>query len=252
MNIALIGYGKMGKEIERIALKRKHNIVCIIDKDNIDDMNSPEFRKADVAIEFSTPDSALSNVKKAFANCVKVVSGTTGWYEQNEEEMRELCGRGNTLLWASNFSLGVAIFSAVNKYLARIMNDYTAYDVVMNETHHIHKLDAPSGTAITLANTIIDNVERKDSWAKGSLITPEGVSPSEDIEDNKIKINSIREGEVFGIHDIEYSSEADEIKISHLAKNRSGFALGAVMAAEYAHKHHGLLTIKDLYKFLND
>ena len=150
MKIALIGYGKMGKEIERIALGRGHEIVSVIDKDNQADFDSEAFRSADVAIEFTAPSAAYGNCLKAFAAGVKVVSGSTGWMNEHGDEMKKRCREeGKTLFWASNFSIGVAIFSAVNKYLARIMDNFPGYDVSMSETHHVHKLDAPSGTAIT-------------------------------------------------------------------------------------------------------
>ena len=175
MKIALIGYGKMGKEIERIALSRGHEIVCIIDIDNQQDFKSEAFRSADVAIEFTNPKAAYGNYMKAFAAGVKLVSGSTGWLEEHGEEVRRLCTEGGkTLFWSSNFSLGVAIFSAVNKYLAKIMNQFPGYDVSMTETHHIHKLDAPSGTAITLAEGILENLDRKTRWVKGTLQAPDG------------------------------------------------------------------------------
>lgn len=227
MKIALIGYGKMGHEIERIALSRGHEIVSIIDMDNRDDFNSEAFRSADVAIEFSAPTAAYDNVKAAFASGVKVVSGTTGWFKDHEEEMKALCSEDKTLFWSSNYSLGVAIFSAVNRYLAGIMNGFDAYDVSMREVHHIHKLDAPSGTAITLAEAIESRIDRVD----------------------KVPITSVREGEVPGIHSVIYDSEADCITITHDAHNRSGFALGAVLAAEFTATRQGLLGMNDLFKF---
>lgn len=239
MKIALIGYGKMGKEIEQIATTRGHEIVSIIDLNNQEDFNSEAFRSADVAIEFTSPASAYNNYMKAFAAGVKVVSGSTGWMSEHGDEIRELCTKGGkTLFWASNFSLGVAIFSAVNKYLAHIMNQFPAYDVSMTETHHVHKLDAPSGTAITLAEGILDNIDRKDRWVKEEAHTAD-----------ELPIHSIREGEVFGIHSIRYDSVADSITITHDAKNRKGFALGAVLAAEYTHDHEGMLGMNDLFKF---
>ena len=162
MKIALIGYGKMGKTIEKIALERGHEIVSIIDVDNHDDIKGEAFASADVAIEFTAPHVAYDNCVQAMNAGVKVVSGSTGWYHQHEAEMREKCEKeGKTLFWSSNFSLGVAIFSAVNKYLAKIMDRFPVYDVKMEETHHIHKLDAPSGTAITLAEGILENLNRK-------------------------------------------------------------------------------------------
>ena len=167
MKIALIGYGKMGHMIEQIALERGHEIVCKIDKDNQKDFDSPAFATADVAIEFTTPTAAYDNYLKAFAHNVKVVSGSTGWQHEHKADIERLCTEGGqTLFWASNFSIGVAIFSAVNRYLAKIMNNYPQYDVTMQETHHIHKLDAPSGTAITLAEDILTNIARKTKWEK--------------------------------------------------------------------------------------
>ena len=243
MKIALIGYGKMGKEIEKIALSRGHEIVSIIDINNREDFASEAFRSADVAIEFTAPSVAYSNCLEAFKNGVKVVSGSTGWMGEHGEEMRRLCQEeGKTLFWSSNFSLGVAIFSAVNKYLAKIMNNFPAYEVSMTETHHIHKLDAPSGTAITLAEGILENMNRKSKWVKGTMVAPDGtVSGTSECAENEFPVNSIREGEVFGIHTIRYDSEADSISITHDAKNRKGFALGAVLAAEYTSRHEGLL-----------
>ena len=252
MKIALIGYGKMGKEIEKIALERGHEIVSIIDIDNREDFSSEAFRSADVAIEFTAPSVAYSNCKAAFENGVKVVSGSTGWMGEHADEMRELCEKnGNTLFWSSNFSLGVAIFSAVNKYLAKIMNRFANYDISMEETHHIHKLDAPSGTAITLAEGILENIDRKDKWVMGTLTAANGsvVSGSTECEANEIPVNAIRQGEIAGIHTIKYDSDADSIVITHDAKNRKGFALGAVLAAEYTAEHSGFLGMGDLFKF---
>ena len=160
MKIALIGYGKMGHMIEEIALQRGHEIVCKIDVNNPQDIDSPEFCSADVAIEFTNPTAAYGNYLKAFSHNVKVVSGSTGWMKDHKEDVEKLCADGKqTLFWASNFSIGVAIFSAVNRYLAKIMNGFPQYSVCMQETHHVHKLDAPSGTAITLAEEIIDNID---------------------------------------------------------------------------------------------
>lgn len=240
MKIALIGYGKMGKEIEKVALSRGHEIVCIIDVNNQGDFASEAFRSADVAIEFTNPMVAYGNYIKAFEAGVKLVSGSTGWMAEHGEEIKELCTKGGkTLFWSSNFSLGVAIFSAVNKYLAKIMNRFPAYDVTMSETHHVHKLDAPSGTAITLAEGILESMDRKTKWVK-----------EEAQAGDELPIHSIREGEVFGIHSIRYDSDADSITITHDAKNRGGFALGAVLAAEYTATHEGYLGMGDLFPFL--
>jgi len=251
MKIALIGYGKMGKMIEQIALSRGHEIVCIIDVDNIGDFDSPEFASADVAIEFTAPQAAYGNYLKAFAKGVKVVSGSTGWMKEHGDDVRRMCSEeGRTLFWASNFSIGVAIFSAVNKYLAKIMNGFPQYDPEMEETHHIHKLDHPSGTAITLAEEIVERIDRKDGWTVGTVTNPDGsVDGTKDAPADKLRIDSIRRDEVPGIHSIKYDSEADSITITHDAHSRKGFALGAVLAAEYTKDHNGLLTISDMFKF---
>jgi len=238
MNIALIGYGKMGHEIEKIAISRGHTIVSIIDVENATDFNSPAFKNADVAIEFSTPESAIDNYRKCFAAGVPVVAGTTGWLDYLEE-VKKACQEGNnTFFYASNYSLGVNIFFALNKYLAKIMNAYPDYDIMMEETHHIHKLDAPSGTAITLAEGIIENVERKDRWTL-------------DIQNSEtdLPIYSIREGEVPGIHEIIYESDVDTISIKHDSKNRKGLALGAIIAAEFTKGKKGFLGMNDMLKF---
>lgn len=251
MKIALIGYGKMGHMIEQIALEHGHEIVCKIDKDNQKDFDSPAFATADVAIEFTTPTAAYDNYLKAFAHNVKVVSGSTGWQHEHKADIERLCTEGGqTLFWASNFSIGVAIFSAVNRYLAKIMNNYPQYDVTMQETHHIHKLDAPSGTAITLAEDILTNITRKTKWEKGKQVTADGkVIPAKEMAADVLPIDSIREGEVPGIHSICYDSDADKITITHDAHNRKGFALGAVLAAEYTKDHKGLLSTNDLFQF---
>lgn len=251
MKIALIGYGKMGKEIERIALSRGHEIVSIIDVDNQEDFQSEAFKSAEVAIEFTAPTVAYQNYMKAFEAGVKVVSGSTGWMAEHGSEIKRMCEKeGKTLFWSSNFSLGVAIFSAVNNYLAKIMNRFPAYDVEMTETHHIHKLDAPSGTAITLAEGILANIDRKTKWVKGRFLAPDGtLSGNESCVADELCIHSVREGEVPGVHTIRYESEADSIMIIHDAKNRKGFALGAVLAAEYTEQHTGFLGMNDLFHF---
>ncbi len=251
MKIALIGYGKMGKMIEQIAIERGHDIVSIIDIDNQGDFDSEAFASADVAIEFTNPTAAYGNYLKAFAKNVKVVSGSTGWMKEHGDEVRRLCNEGGqTLFWASNFSIGVAIFSAVNRYLAKIMNQFPQYDVRMEEVHHIHKLDHPSGTGITLAEEIVSELDRKREWCVGSLTQPDGTVVTENQPaDNQLAIDSVRRGEVPGIHSITYNSEADQITITHDAHSRQGFALGAVLAAEYTAAHQGLLTISDMFNF---
>lgn len=252
MKIALIGYGKMGRMIEQIAKDRGHEIVCIIDVDNQQDFDSEAFKSADVAIEFTNPTAAYGNYLKAFRHNVKVVSGSTGWMKEHGDDVRRMCSAegGQTLFWASNFSVGVAIFSAVNRYLAKIMNGFPQYDVRMEETHHIHKLDAPSGTAITLAEEIISDVDRKKEWVKGVQRLADGsVEGSNDVAADQLAIESIRRDEVPGIHSVVYDSDADCITITHDAHSRKGFAMGAVLAAEYTKDHSGLLTISDMFKF---
>lgn len=241
----------MGRMIEQIALERGHEIVSIIDVDNIEDFDSPAFASADVAIEFTNPTAAFANYQRAFAHNVKVVSGSTGWMQEHKAEVERMCTEGGqTLFWASNFSIGVAIFSAVNRYLAKIMNGFPQYSVEMEEVHHVHKLDAPSGTAITLAEEIIKDLNRKDKWVKGFQHAADGTeSGSNEVAANELPIASIRRDEVPGIHSISYDSEADKITITHDAHSRKGFALGAVLAAEYTKDHTGLLTTSDLFKF---
>ena len=238
MKIALVGYGKMGKTIKQIALSRGHEIVSIIDINNPDDFESAAFKSADVAIEFTTPATAFDNYMKCFAANVPVVSGTTGWTARMGE-IKEMCEKeGKTFFYASNFSIGVNIFFALNKYLAKVMNNFPSYDVRMTEVHHIHKLDAPSGTAITLAEGILENIDRKDRW---TLETAEKATD--------LPIHAIREGEVPGIHEIIYESDVDTISIKHDAKSRAGFALGAVVAAEFTAGKKGFLGMSDLFHF---
>lgn len=238
MNIAIIGYGKMGREIEKICRERGHNIVCTIDVNEEAKFESDEFKSADVAIEFSSPESALNNYKRAFAANVPVVSGTTGWLD-DIKVVRKACEEdGQTFFYASNFSLGVNILFAVNKYLANIMSDFPQYEVHVDETHHIHKLDAPSGTALTIAEGILQAIERKNQWKLDEQ------SSTEDL-----RINAFRKGEVPGIHTIKYESEVDSITLSHSAKSRKGFALGAVVAAEFTAHKKGFLGMEDLLPF---
>ena len=252
MKIALIGYGKMGRMIEQIALERGHEITCIIDIDNQQDFDTPAFRSADVAIEFTAPHVAYQNYLKAWAQGVKVVSGSTGWLSEHGDDVRRACTEeGKTLFWASNFSIGVAVFTAVNKYLARIMNQFPQYDVRMEEVHHVHKLDHPSGTAISLAEQITAALDRKDSWTLGTLTQPDGTQTVEhEPAPREMAIDSVRRGEVPGIHTVRYDSDADSITLTHDAHSRRGFALGAVLAAEFTATHTGLLTTEDLMQTL--
>lgn len=238
MKLALIGYGKMGHEIEQIAISRGHEIVSIIDVSNLNDFESEAFKSADVAIEFTRPDAALENYRRAFKAGVPVVAGTTGWLDHIDEIKSACENDGKTFFYASNFSLGVNIFFALNKYLAKIMDGFKDYDVSMKEIHHIHKLDEPSGTAITLAEGVLENITRKDNWTL-----------SKEHADNELYIEAIREGEVPGYHSIIYDSLVDTITITHDAKSRKGFALGAVVAAEFTCGKKGFLTMSDMLKF---
>ncbi|MBR5843511.1 MAG: 4-hydroxy-tetrahydrodipicolinate reductase [Bacteroidaceae bacterium] len=237
MKIALIGYGKMGHVIEEIALARGHEVVCRIDVDNQDDFHSPAFASADVAIEFTTPATAVDNYKRAFAAGVPVVSGTTGWLDRMPE-IKAACDEGATFFYASNFSLGVNVFFAVNRWLAGVMNHLDDYKVRLEEIHHIHKLDHPSGTAITLADAIVENIDRLNGWSETALA------------DDMLPITAQREGEVPGTHIVQYDSEVDTITIEHRAKSRRGFALGAVVAAEFTVGKKGYLTMSDMLSFL--
>lgn len=235
MKLALIGYGKMGKTIERIAKERGHEIVCIIDIDNRADFDSDAFRSAEVAIEFTAPTAAYNNVTAALAQGVKVVSGSTGWTDRLPE-IKALCdNNGASFFYSSNYSIGVNIFFALNKYLAKIMNRFSQYGVSMNEIHHIHKLDHPSGTAITLADGIVANLDKVNGW-------------TEDAEnsDGKVLITHERIGEVPGTHSIDYKSGVDHINITHEAFSREGFALGAVVAAEWMADKTGFRTMDEL------
>ena len=235
MKIALIGYGKMGKEIEKIAISRGHEIGLIIDITNPQDLTIENLQKCDVAIEFTIPDSAVKNYYLCFEAGIPVVSGTTGWLD-NKEEVESKCKELNgTFLYSSNFSLGVNLFFELNRKLAELMADWPEYEAEMTEVHHIHKLDAPSGTAISLAEDMIEKLPNKSGWVNDK-------TPAK----NEINIKSERRGEVPGIHTIKYESDIDFIEITHSAKNRKGLATGTVLAAEYSFGKRGLLTMKDL------
>ena len=224
----------MGREIERIARDRGHEIVATIDMNEEEKFHSDEFKSADVAIEFTSPASAFQNYMHAFQAGVPVVSGTTGWLDRIDR-IKEACEKeGKTFFYASNFSLGVNLFFALNNYLAGLMNRFNDYNVRIEETHHIHKLDAPSGTAITLAEGILERVERKKEWSLDKK------------EADTLHIESFREGEVPGIHTVVYESPVDSIRLTHDAKSREGFALGAVLAAEFTKGKKGFLGMEDL------
>lgn len=235
MKIALIGYGKMGKEIERIALGRNHTTTLKIDINNTADLTVENLKKADVAIDFSFPDSAYHNIMKCFEADVPIVCGTTGWLEKYNEVSKYCKENRKTFFYASNYSIGVNIFFRLNKYLAEIMNQFQNYNPSMTEIHHIHKLDAPSGTAITLAEGIIEKLNRKTKWELNAESTSEN-----------LKIEAVREGEVPGTHIINYDSEVDFIEIKHLAKSRQGFAFGAVVAAEFINGKIGQYSMSDI------
>ena len=239
MKIALIGYGKMGHIIERIALERGHEIVSKVDVDNQEEFDSEAFASADVAIEFTVPAKAVENYRKSWAAGVPVVSGTTGWNSVLPELKEEIAANGYTLFWASNFSLGVNLFFELNKRLAQMMNRYANYDVAMTEIHHTEKKDAPSGTAITLAEGILENLDRKSEWVL--------VDSQQSTDNSQLGIEALREGKVPGTHIVKYDSAVDSITIKHEAKSREGFALGAVVAAEFlVGKPAGFYSMADL------
>lgn len=238
MKIALVGYGKMGHEIEKIALQRGHEIVCTIDVDTQHLFDSPAFRSADIAIEFTGPSTAFNNYQKCFAAGLPVVSGSTGWLDRMPEIRKACQEEGRTFFYASNFSLGMNIFFALNKFLAEKMNAFDQYDVKMKEVHHTQKLDAPSGTAITLAQDIIARIARKTRWENRAVD-----------EGDTIGIASERIGNEPGYHEVVYDSPVDTITISHKVKSRSCLAYGAVLAAEFTLGKKGLLGMEDMLGF---
>jgi 4-hydroxy-tetrahydrodipicolinate reductase len=227
MKIALLGYGKMGKEVEKAALARNHEICMVIDVTNARDLNEKNLTHADMAIDFSTPDSAYGNIITCFRSGTPIVSGTTGWLTRFDEVMQLCREKEHAFFYASNFSLGVNILFKFNEY-----------DCSIEEIHHIHKLDAPSGTAITLASDLIETIDRKTQWELDAAS-----------DTSSIKITAIRENEVPGTHTIIYDSAVDSIVIRHAAKNRKGLALGAVLAAEFLLGKKGYYTMSDLLGF---
>lgn len=236
MNIALLGYGKMGKEIEKIALQRGHKVGLKIGSQNAE-YSSDDLQGHDVAIEFSRPETAVNNIQKCLTATVPVVVGTTGWYSDFEAISEAVMDQDGALFHATNFSIGVNLFFQINQQLARLMNDWPEYEVSMEEIHHVHKLDSPSGTAITLAKQIIDGLAHKSSWAEGRKAAT-----------NEIQIEAKREAEVPGTHSIRYGSDIDRITITHEAHSRKGFATGAVLAAEWIVGKTGIFTMNDLLK----
>jgi 4-hydroxy-tetrahydrodipicolinate reductase len=235
MKIALIGYGKMGKAIESIAVNKGHEIVLKIDIQNNQDFTEAAIQKADVAIEFTGPHSAFENVKKCVTWGVPVVSGSTGWLHQ-WDEIKNLCeAKSGTLIYSSNYSIGVNLFFELNKQLAQLMEPYNSYDVSMTEVHHTEKKDAPSGTAISLAEQILANLGRKNKWVNATSANS-----------NELVIQSERIDPAPGTHIVKYSSEIDDIEIIHTAHTRIGFASGAVLASEFAFEKKGIFTMKDV------
>jgi 4-hydroxy-tetrahydrodipicolinate reductase len=249
MKIALLGYGKMGKIIEKIAIDRKHEIVLKIGRENQHELTAENLQKADVAIEFSTPGTALSNIEQCTLAGTPVVVGTTGWHN-NIEAVKEQCEKNNgSLIHATNFSVGVNIFFHLNKVLAKLMNNYPYYEVQVEEIHHTQKLDSPSGTAITIAEGIIENIDAKRGWTN-VLTTGSDEASNDNVEDNnQVLIESFRIENVPGTHTVIYDSEVDSIEFKHTAHNRNGFALGAVLAAEWIQNKKGFYSVQDMFDF---
>lgn len=236
MKIVLIGYGKMGKAIEEIVSAVENlDIVLIIDKDNINELTKENLQKADVAIEFTTPKTAVQNIHTCVDAGIPVVVGTTGWYDNLEAVTEYVLANNGSIVHATNFSIGVNIFFEINNILAEIMRDQPQYDVAIVETHHTQKLDAPSGTAITLAERILSKLKTKNSWVNNKTSIKE-----------ELEIISHRIENVPGTHEVIYSSEADEIKLIHTARSRKGFAEGALLAAKWIQDKKGIFTMKDV------
>ncbi len=240
MKIALLGYGKMGKAIEKIAIHRGHTIVLKVDEHNSNPFPVDELKKTDVAIEFSTPKTVVANIIQCFTAGIPIVVGTTAWNDQMEFVATKCKEHDATIFHTSNFSLGVNLFFRLNQQLAKLMNPYPDYEVSMEEIHHIHKIDSPSGTGITIADGILSNLDRKKLWKDYR-----DVAPSE-IPADELPIVSKRTGEVPGTHSVTYSSAVDRIIITHEAFSREGFALGAVIAAEWLPKRKGIFGMNDL------
>ncbi|POY36564.1 4-hydroxy-tetrahydrodipicolinate reductase [Solitalea longa] len=246
MKIALLGYGKMGKEIEQIALQRGHEIVLKVNDTNLEDLTVENLAKADVAIEFSTPFTVLGNIDLCFKASTPIVVGTTGWYAEFDKIKERASTEGNALFHATNFSIGVNITFHINKVLAKIMNGFPGYDVQMEEIHHTQKLDHPSGTAITLAEGVLENLNRKQKY--GAWLN-DGNEQKPTVSEDTLLIEALRQEAVPGTHTVSYISEIDRIDLRHEAFNRKGFATGAVVAAEWLKDKKGVFTMKDLLSF---
>lgn len=238
MNIALVGYGKMGKEIEKVLIERSHRVALIIDYNNAHDLCAANLKDIDVAIEFSTPDAAFGNICRLIETGVPTVCGTTAWLDKIEHVKDLTVKHDGAFFYASNYSVGVNMFFHANAELARLMNRFEQYDVTLEETHHTQKKDAPSGTAITAAEGIIANIDRKTEWLCGTTTDPE-----------KLEIAAIRRSIVPGTHTVTWECEADTITLTHTAKSRRGFALGAVLAAEFIAGRKGVFSMNDLLGF---
>lgn len=247
MKIALFGYGKMGRIIEKYAIERGHDVVLIIDENNRQDILVEDLQGADVAIDFSTPNSILSNIDQCFEANLPLVVGTTGWYDELPA-VKEKCLNGHhSLLYGSNFSVGVNIFFHVNKLLAKAMRPHHQYEVQVEEIHHTAKLDAPSGTAITIAEGIIENSDEKTDWVNYIVEEEKEVIP----KPNQLLIESHRIEDVPGTHTVLYSSEVDQIELKHTAHSRAGFALGALIAAEWLEHKKGFFNVTEMFTFDN-
>lgn len=238
MNVALIGYGRMGHEVESAALARGHLIKVIIDEMNISDLKPENFREVDVAIEFTVPHTAFTNIRKCLEMVIPVVSGTTGWLHDYDKAVQICRDKGTSFIHSSNFSIGVNILFRINGELASLMERYDSYRALVEEIHHVKKLDSPSGTAITLANGISARHKRYKGWSADDICG-----------ENLIPVHSVREGIVPGTHKVLWDSETDSVMIMHEARNRKGFALGAVIAAEFISRRKGIFTMDDILNF---
>ena len=235
MNIALIGYGKMGREVEKVLAERGHSVTLVVRSDTAGRLAPEAFRGVDAAIEFTVPEAAFGHIAACLEMGVPVVCGTTGWLDRFDEAAALCREKGGAFFYASNYSIGVNLFFRVNRCLARLMNRFPEYDVTVEETHHVRKKDAPSGTAITTAEGILREIDRKDAWVSGTTTLPRA-----------LEVTSVRRSDVPGIHTVTWESGADFLRLEHYAKNRTGFALGAVLAAEFLQGRKGVFSMDDL------